>query len=97
MGYFEFSFGAFALEMFDLYAESSFESSDPEFGVWTKRGVGHGLPYGPSYGIPVVNLKARLSIAATLCKQRAPSICQIGDSVPSSWQRFAQIFKVDSW
>ena len=74
MGYFEFSFGAFALEMFDLYAESSFESSDPEFCVWTKRGVGHGLPYGPSYGIPVVNLNSRLSIAAALQENMKPFI-----------------------
>ena len=56
-------------------------------GVWTKRGVGrglghgvgHGLPYGlphgPSHGPSVVNfVKTRLSIAAKLCKQRAPSI-----------------------
>ena len=69
--------------------------------VWTKRGVGHGLPYGlpygppygPPYGLPVVSFfKTRLSIAVNLCKQRAPSICHIFDSLLSSWRRFAQIF-----
>ena len=58
--------------------------------MWTKRGVGHGLPYGlpygPPYSLPVVNfVKTRFSIAVNLCKQRAPSICLIYDSLPSSW------------
>lgn len=49
--------------------------------VWTKRGVGHGLPHGLAYGLSVVNfLKTRLSIAASLCKQRALSMCHICDS-----------------
>ena len=42
-------------------------------GIWTKRGIGHGLPYGLSYvqtyGLPVVIFfKARLSIAVNLCE-----------------------------
>ena len=39
-------------------------------GVWTKRGVGHGLlyslPYGPPYGLPVVNFF--LNLAQHCCK-----------------------------
>ena len=57
--------------------------------VWTKRGVGHGLrhglghglPHGLAYGLSVVNFfKTRLSIAVSLCKQRALSMCHICDS-----------------
>ena len=71
-----------------------------ENGVWTKRGVGHGLPYnlpyGPSYGIPVINfVKTRFSIAVSLCKQRAPSVCHIYDSLPFSWRRFSQTLKTN--
>ena len=63
------------------------------FGVWTKRGVGHGLPYGlpygPPYDLPVVSfVKARFSIATNLCKQRAPSVCHIYDS----WRSYFRVW-----
>ena len=67
-------------------------------GCGLDHGVGHGLPYGPLYGLPVVSFaKTRLRIPANLCKPRAPSICHIYVSLPSSWRRFAQIFKAESW
>ena len=50
--------------------------------MWTKRGVGYGLPYGPPYGLAEVNFfKTQLSIAVNLCKQSAPLICHIYDSL----------------
>ena len=33
--------------------------------VWTKRGVGHGLPCGLPYDLPVVKLKKKKNIART--------------------------------
>lgn len=43
-----------------------------------KGGIGHGLPYGPSYCLPVVNfVKAWLSIAVNLRRQHALSSCSV--------------------
>ena len=62
------------------------------FRVWTKRGVGHGLPYG----LPVVIfLKLGSSLLLT-CVNNMPHESVI-DSLLSFWQHLAQIFYTDSW
>ena len=80
-----------------LYNSRGPQLSLPRSRVWTKRGEGQGLGQGVGpMAYPMAHpmayrwsifFKTRLSIAASLCKQRATSICHTYDALLSSRRR----------